>query len=206
MQHRTLFPMMRTMFRRTALAGLVLGAATAALGCGPAWTVVQAQTPNPLVGQSRFAVHPVDITAFTVGGKSEADYLADKDAESRSNWEGDKAAINEEYTKVLIETAGELGFSVVPATGPESAKFFIRPRVDFIEPGFYAVMASGASRVRMTILVTTADGGIVDEIMVEHGTPGSMTNPGVGNRLRDDGEALGELTAEYLHTRVAPEA
>jgi len=194
------------MIRRTALACLLLAAATVAAGCGPSWAVIRAQSPNPLIGQTRFAVFPVDMSAFSVGGGSEADYLAEKDADSRADWQGDKAGINEEYTKVLIQTASELGFSVVPATGPQSAPYFIRPRVDFIEPGFYAVVASGASRVRMTILITTADGGIIDEVLVQHGTQGGMTNPAVGNRLRDDGEALGELTAEYLQTRISPDA
>ena len=37
-------------------------------------------------------------------------------------------------------------------------------------------------------------------------TAAHLTNPAVGNRLRDDAEALGEYAAEYVRSRVSPEA
>jgi len=39
-------------------------------------------------------------------------------------------------------------------------------------------------------------------LAIRHATPASITNPAVGNRLRDDGEGLGVLTAKYLQFRV----
>jgi hypothetical protein len=185
--------------RRLAL-GMCIAFASA--GCGPPWTVLIQAVPSPMAGQTRFAVLPVAMPNLQVGDGSVRDHLADKDAEQRASWAEDMGAINEEFTRHLIDAAAEEGISVVPATGPGAAPFEIRPEVIFVEPGYYVGVSAGASKVKMMVRVTQSDGSVLDEILIEHSTPGSLSNPSATNRLRDDAEGLGKITAEYLTTRV----
>lgn len=184
------------------LAAALVAAPVVLAGCGPKWVVLTQAAPNPLVGQTKFGLMPVDYTGLTVGEKSEAEYLASKDEETRASWAGDKGGIDTEFGKRLMEKATESGINVVKATGPADAPFMIRPKVEFIEPGIYTYVYNKASLVRMKVQITTADGKVIDEIAIRHATPASITNPAVGNRLRDDGEGLGVLTAKYLQFRV----
>jgi hypothetical protein len=180
-----------------------LVAAPVLAGCGPRWIVLTQASPNPLLNQNKFGLMPVDYTGLIVGEKSEAEYLASKDEETRASWAGDKAGIDTEFGKVLTEKATGAGINVVKATGPGDAPFMIRPKVEFIEGGIYTYVYNKASQVRMKVQITTPDGKVVDEIAIKHGTPASITNPAVGNRLRDDGEALGAIMAQYLQFRVS---
>jgi hypothetical protein len=179
-----------------------LVAAPLLAGCGPRWIVLTQASPNPLLNQNKFGLMPIDYTGLIVGEKSEAEYLASKDEESRASWAGDKAGIDTEFGKVLMERATGAGINVVKATGPGDAPFMIRPKVEFIEGGIYTYVYNKASLVRMKVQITTPDGKVIDEIAIRHGTPASITNPAIGNRLRDDGEALGAIMAQYLQVRV----
>lgn len=180
-----------------------LVAAPVLAGCGPRWIVLTQAAPNPLVNQNKFGLMPIDYTGLIVGEKSEAEYLASKDEESRASWAGDKGGIDTEFGKVLMEKATGAGINVVKATGPADAPFMIRPKVEFIEGGIYTYVFNKPSEVRMKVQITTPDGKVIDEIAIKHGTPASITNPAIGNRLRDDGEALGAIMAQYLQFRVS---
>jgi hypothetical protein len=169
-------------------------------GCGPPWVVRAQASPNPLLGQKRFAVKSIDYTGLRVGEKTEEGYLAEKDADSRSNWAGDKTGMNDEFFNKLRSGAKDAGIEVVPG---EDADYVIEPRVPWIEPGFYAVVASKPSEVQMTVRILDRSGALVDEIEMRHQTAASMTNPAVGNRLRDDAEAIGGYMAKYLEQRTS---
>lgn len=192
------------MKRRAILSILGLSCASALIGCGPPWRVMMQANPDPFLGQSTFAVLPIDFTGLVVGSKPEQVYLAEKDADQQRSFLADKAAINEEFAKALMATAHDEGLTVVPATGPQSAPFMIRPYVSYVEGGFYVGVAAAPSEVRMTLRITTPDGRVLDEIAVNHKTGAGITRPSSGQRLRDDGEGLGEIVAKYLKTRVAP--
>jgi hypothetical protein len=172
------------------------------IACGPPWQVVRQATPNPLLGKRHFVLRPIDFSGLRVGEKTEQGYLAEKDEESRSNWVGDKKGMNDEFANTLMSGARDSGIQVAV---DGDADFFIQPKIPWLEPGFYAVVAAKPSEVDMTLLILDKDGQVVDEIVMKHGTGASMTNPAVGNRLRDDAEALGGYAAEYLATRVTGE-
>ncbi len=191
--------------RHFLVLATALAAAPLLVGCGPKWIVLTQATPNPLLNQNKFGLMPVEYTGLIVGEKSEADYLSSKDEETRASWAGDKAGIDTELGKVLTEKAAESGITIVKATGPADAPFMIRPKVEFIEPGIYTYVYNKPSEVRMKVQITTPDGKVVDEIAIKHATPASITNPAVGNRLRDDGEALGAILAGYLKVRISPQ-
>jgi hypothetical protein len=95
---------------------LILMSSMAALGlagCGPPWTVVRQASPNPLIGNSRFVVMPIDFSNLRVGEKDEVGYLAEKDVESKTSWAGDKVGMNGEYFKALLAEASGMGIAIV---------------------------------------------------------------------------------------------
>jgi hypothetical protein len=197
--------------RSFVLVGALL-AGSAATGCAPAWHVVAFASPNPFVGQHKFAVAPIDYAGLMIGRKPEPVYLSEKDPKQQASFQEDKAALNEKFLERLIATAREHGIEVVPATGPESAPFILKPHVDFIEPGFYAAVARAPSEVHMALRIVGPDNHVLDEISLAHGTdPGSGVSiggisipkdPSSGGRLRTDGAHLGELVGKYLTVRT----
>lgn len=189
------------MLRRTFALVAPLALASVLVGCGPSWVVVKQATPDPFLGQKKFGVLPVDYSGLHVGEKDEASYLAEKDAETRNNWAGDKLGLNDKFAESLMEEARAAGVEVVKATGPADAPFMIRPHVAWLEPGYYIGISSGSSQVKMTLQITAPDGTVIDEVQLEHGTAGSISSASTGQRLRSDGEGLGETAAKYLAFR-----
>lgn len=192
---------MKNMQRRL-LMGLAL---VAVVGCGAGgvpWRVLSQANPNPVLGQKQFVVAPVDFSTLTVGAKPEAEYLSKKTPEERQGWEHAKAAFQEEFDKAIRAAGTQAGLSIT--LGDSGAPFVIRPKVDYIEPGYYAYVSSSASGVKVTMKITSADGKDVDEVLLEHHTSASMGNASVEKRVRGDGEGMGTQAAQYIATRVAP--
>jgi hypothetical protein len=190
------------MLRRSTFVLACMALLALLSGCGPRWSVVRQAAPAPFTAQQPFAVLPIDFTGLQVGEKTEMGYLADKDAEAQGSWAGDKLGINEEFASKLMSAAKDHGIMVVPATGPATAPFVIRPVVAWVEPGYYVGVSGGSSMVRMTLQITAPDGRVLDEILVSHGTPGSLYNASISARLRKDGAEIGESVADYLAQRV----
>jgi hypothetical protein len=203
------------MLRRSFVALVIAAASGAALaGCGdPVYHVIVQSPPQTFLGQHRFSVLPIDYAALMVGNKPEPVYLAEKDPGQQASFREDKAALNDKFLERLRGRALEARLEVVPATGPADAPFMIKPTVHFIEPGFFVGVAGAPSLVRMNVKILAPDGRILDELELAHGTDPSSgvgfagfsipANPSSGGRLRKDGEALGEVLAEYLAARVA---
>lgn len=182
---------------------LFLGCAIVAVtGCGGTipWRVVSQANPNPLMGQKQFVVAPVDFSKLTVGAKPEAQYLSEKSPEDRKGWEDAKAAFQEEFDKAIRATGTQAGLNI--SLGETGAPFVIRPKVDYIEPGYYAYVSSSSSGVKVTMKITSADGKDVDEVLLEHHTSASMGSASVQSRVRGDGEGMGAQAAQYVAQRT----
>lgn len=183
---------------------LLLGAMTAG-GCGPGWTVVKQAAPSPFNAQSAFSVEPIAYEGLKVGGKNEADYLAEKKPEQVEAWKADLGKLNQAYADNLVKEGKGLQISVGPAAAP--SPFAVKPMVSFIEPGVYAGIVNLPAEVRMTLRVTDAQGAVVDEVAtsVRYATStvmGVPLNPSVTDRLTECGKMLGEATAKYLKLRA----
>jgi hypothetical protein len=174
-----------------------------AVGCGPPWIVVAQARPNPFIAHTQFSVEPVHMENLTIGEKSEAAWLSEKDGEQRVSWRMDKEALAARFLGHLTSGVPEL--RMIPGPPPDGQTFIIRPTVSFIEPGFYAVVASGATRVRMTLQILSTAGMILDEIKIEVAIQASLTNPSIGGRVRDAADRLGEIAARYLRKRTSGE-
>ena len=200
--------------RRAILTAFGLGAPLLAMGCAdPAYQVIMTAPRGAFVGQKRFAVFPIDWSHLLVGSEPEAAYLARKSPEQCERFAADKAALGNIFFDRFGQKAFESSIMIVPATGPADAPLFIRPTVHFLEPGFYGGIVGASSEVRMNVRIVAADGRVLEELELTHGTRpvaapgiaggGVPSTPTVGQRLRKDGEGLGEELAAYLGRRVA---
>jgi hypothetical protein len=179
--------------------GLLVASLSLLVGCGPRWLVVRQTVPDPLVQRPQFAVEAIRFDNLLVGGKTEGEYLAGKEQDQRGKWQADKQAMAEGFAAALA-AAGE-GLAIGPLV-PEGS--IVRPVVTFIEPGFYAGIAAGATEVRMTVQILDARGTVLDEIEVHSRIAATMGTAAVGTRLRDAADDLGHVVAGYLRTRVFP--
>ncbi|MBW2454562.1 MAG: hypothetical protein JRI68_08630 [Deltaproteobacteria bacterium] len=188
------------MKRSILLSLLALAALCLTAGCHPPWQVVRQIVPNPMLGQHDFVIMPIDFAGVQVGSGSEASYLADKDGDSRRSWADDKAMMNQQFASAFRGHAQEDGIRVMPPS--QAANFIIHPKVVFIEPGFYTHFVNRGSEVQMFITISAADGTILDELTMAHGTAATMTTAAISFRLEDDAQSLGRYAARYLLTRV----
>ncbi|WP_441289092.1 hypothetical protein ACSRUE_46010 [Sorangium sp. KYC3313] len=201
------------MHRRSFIAAALLGFAALA-GCGPRWRVVTQASPDTFVGQRYFALMPIDYVGLFILDQREDQYLASKDADDHQRFVADKESINEEFTKALVAAAQEEGIEVAPSDGPTSAPFVIKPYVGYMNPGFYAVVSSAPSQIRLTLRLTTPDGRVLDEVQFSSRTASPIPNTNLssadadklkpGGRWREDGRVIGAYVARYLASRVSP--
>jgi hypothetical protein len=176
-------------------AGLMIITTT---GCFKPWRVIRQAAPNPFLGGTDFKVAPVGYQGLRVGDLTEAHHLTKKDTDQRNSWEEDKQAMARNFTNELVGQARHLRFH-------EAGKYIIYPHVTFIEPGFYAMVASVPSEVQMTIAIKDAQGAVLDEIAVSVQVPASLYKPSVGQRLREAALRLGQIMARYLDERTRPQ-
>lgn len=200
------------MLRRYALAMLVFALVPLLAACGHPWKTAVEARPNPFIGQRRFAVLPVTYNNLVVGSTPEASYLSEKDGEKWASWQADKGKINEEFTRALIEQAASTSIQVVLASGPQDARFFIRPNVTMIEPGFFTgVGVQRSTEIRMTVRITDPLGFVLDEVLLEKSVQpsddilsaaisGTVTSSA---RLKQAAEDLGQIMGLYLRHRVS---
>jgi hypothetical protein len=180
---------------RPALAVLL---STLSFACGHPWTVIRQANPDPFVGRPDLLVEPLHFENTQVGEKSEAQYAAEKQPQEQDSWKADKQGMSERFEAGLM-SEGEGALHVGGAGGAR-----VRPIVTFIEPGFYAYVASHPSQVEMDVQILDANGQVQDEIGVKVAVAASMTDPASGSRLRQAAERLGRIIAQYLKTRVVP--
>jgi hypothetical protein len=191
--------------RRHALWIFMLCLAPLLAACGHPWKTMREAVPNPFYGQGRFGVVPIVFYGLQVGDGSEAEWMAEKDAEQQQSWQEDKAAMNEEFTEALIATAASEGVAIVRARSAADAPFFLRANVTFYEPGIFAVVLNKNTRLKAMVQLTDPAGGVFDEFLIDTAVPASLTNPSSGGRARTAASQLGKLAARYIIHRVQGE-
>jgi hypothetical protein len=188
------------MTRTTRLASfLSLVALGAGTGCVP-YTVVQSQPP-PLAAYRSFIVEPMHFEQVSVGGKSEPDYLANKNPGARASWEGDKEALANTFLSSMMARAGAL--QIGPALQqPGPGTLIIRPYCQFIEPGNFNGFVNIATQVRVTTQILDPSGQVLDSVEVIEVSPARMDNPSSGGRMREAAVGLGARVAHHLHRQT----
>lgn len=172
-------------------------------GCAPRWTVVTQAEPNPFVNKTQYAALDITFDNVRVGKKSMEQYIADMDDKDKASFEADRKAMNGEFLAGLA-AAGERRGLTIERDG--TAEFVVRASVYFLEPGFYAVVASKPSEVRLSVKITDRDGKVLDEfkLSVKVDTQ-NFGNVSSGARFRQCANLLGTLVAEYIDRRTVDE-
>jgi hypothetical protein len=185
----------------TSVCRLLLGLSLVMLlGCAhtPRWVILAQASPDPLVGAQLLYVEPIHFDHPRVGEKPEAEYLGDKTPEQRDSWDADKADTSKRYIAALMEACPPgIKFPVQPAPGV----LIVRPIITFIEPGFWGGIVAAPTQVAMRVQILTSEGVPVHDFTIRSVIPASMVNPGSGTRMRQAGEDLGRVTADYIKKR-----
>ena len=166
-------------------------------GCFRPYKVIQQAMPNPFLGNASFKVAPPVFAGMQVGAKTEAGYLAGKDQQSWSSWEGDKQAMANIFLQELV--AGARGR--VNSNG----RFVIEPRVSFIEPGFYVGIAAGDAEVQMSVQIKDDRGALLDVFDLGVRVRANLAHVSIGQRLREAAGRLANIVVIYLNDRTHPQ-
>jgi hypothetical protein len=175
-------------------------AAVLVAACGPTMKIIKQAPADQLAGKTSIALVAVDFTNVQVNGKPEADFLAKKDAEGKRQWEDAKKGIEEEFSNYFTNNAK--GLTVTPQASAHGAALVVKPVAEYIDPGYYAVFSQNQSILRVTVQVLNAEGAVLDEISLQHRTPGDLHWATDERRLREDGQVLGKEVAKYLLLRT----
>ena len=184
---------MTTIKARRVLCFIGFGLLVAALaGCGPPWKVLKESSPPAIKGKASFAV-VADFGGMMVGGKSEAEYLAEKDEDAKANFAGDKDGMTEHFIK---ELSGAKGISI--AGDPASADVVVTVKWVFVEPGVYTAVFNKPTTV--TARVSFAVGGeVMDEIEITYTQQADIYHPSSGQRMRNCAEEIGAIARKFIN-------
>ncbi len=198
--------MVRITLEKTLILASSLFLAVAVLGCSTprkVWTVTQYAHPNPLAGETHFAVVPLDFTDLRVGEELEDDYIARKGEDFKRLWVEDKHAMSALFTEQLTSLAAYRGIRI--SATPADAPFVIRPSVTFIGRGYFGGPFKKRAVLRAVVDITGPDGELIDQIVVREvvGIPeAGHLNITAGERMRRLAEKLGAHTASYVYGRA----
>lgn len=177
--------------------GLALLLAPLAIACGgKPYVVVRAANPNPFVRPGcRVVVEDVQMDKLQVGGKTDAEYFADKKPEAQQKYQEDKAAFAALFRNELLNRRGDL-VGPPPASGDNT--FVMRPHFVFWEPGYDVWVSSRPAEGTLVIDVLDPTGqNVLDEIRTTAKAGGFAS----GSKMRYIGEILAGYTARYLKDR-----
>ena len=173
-------------FLFTALFALTLG------GCAKPWRVVSQAAPNPMAATSKFTVEKLSFDELHVGGKSDKEYADEKEAKTADAWQGDKVEMAEAFARGFTDAQS-------PLQAGSGGDFVVKANCGFIEPGFYAYVASAPAEIHVRVKILNKAGVVVDEIDIRT-LSGDMAKR---TRLRNAAESAGVAVAKYLRERLS---
>ena len=169
-------------------------------GCGTngGASGTMAASAGPLRGQTQFALEGLDLSAVTVDGAPEKDFLAGKEVQPKASWETDKAALRENFRKAAQETGSRGGLTLGEPN--HDAPFVVRPSVTTIVTGGYRPFAVAKSRMKVSVVIADRSAKAVEQFEVEESVAFDLMGPqsSLGGRLRLLGTAVGRETAKRL--------
>jgi len=166
-------------------------AVAALVSCGGSWRIVKQATPSPFKADSTFAVAPATWEGVMVGKKTEADWLSDKKPETQASHTNDKASLGAQLS-VMAQTHAK-ALKIVQG----EANYTVKPNVFWFEPGYYAMVASAPTQIKVRFDIVDGQGATVDQIEIEGVGAATMAfNPipraTVGQRLSAAADQVAE--------------
>ncbi len=161
-----------------AFLRLALGLCAAfLLACANPWKVLHSSgPPSALKGVTTFKV-TVDYEGLMIGGKSEAEYVGGKDADTAASFAGDKKGMQEAFLATLVSNKSDFAFG-------DTGQVDVRINVRFIEPGFYVGVAKMPTSL-ITDVTFSKDGQVLDQIEIPTAQDPDMLHASSGGRMRD---------------------
>ncbi|CAN5513430.1 hypothetical protein BH09MYX1_BH09MYX1_57970 [soil metagenome] len=178
------------------------------VACAKPYTVLHAAVPNPFVQPGcRVIVEDVHMENLQVGGKTDAEYFADKKPEARASYMEDKAAFAGFFRESLAERRSAIFLPPPPPGATVTATpnvYIMRPNFLFWEPGYNVWVSSRPAEAILVIQVLDPSGQqVIDEIR----TSAKTSDFSSGSRMRAAGLVLARNVSRYLGDRFicAPE-
>lgn len=187
---------MKAPLRRLALAFVLLGASAPTLSaCQPYTVVQQSGPPSALRGVQQIAIR-FDWSQVRVLGKTEAEYLSEKDAEEQADFQIIK---QETDTAILEGLRGVVGASVVfsQAAPTDPAQPVVVVQYADVQTGIYTPVYSTPSKV-LARFMWSRDGKVTDVIDTDASVGASLTTPSDHQRMGMVGKALGKNAGKFF--------
>jgi len=175
-----------------ALILLTVMVLASTVGCAnaPAPVVISQAAGNPLAGVKKFGIGPVTYDSpLKVGAKFEAEYLAGKSPEDIRIWNEAKNAFGAAFTATLSSN-GLLD---------SAARYTVRPRVTFIEPGYNVNLWYRLAEVDVDVWIVDAQGHEIDHIATRAQAVPPFAIP---ERLSRCGQRAAAMVGDYLRKRT----
>ncbi len=188
---------MTATLRHLALALTLLGAAAPTLsGCKPYAVVQQSGPPSALQGVTQIQVR-FDWSQVRVLGKTEADYLAEKNAEEQADFQVIKQETDQAILQSLQENVGA-GVTFTPGAGPlDPAQPSLVVGYADVQTGIYTPVYSTPSPGRARCRGSRA--GTATDIIDPAASGGaSLSTPSDHQRMGMVGKALGRSAARFF--------
>lgn len=160
-------------------------------GCSPPWRVVSQASPNPMQPTSKFSVQKLTFENLQVGEKSDKQYAGEKEAKTADAWEGDKTEMSQAFANGFTNAQE-------PLQSGDAGDFVVQVNCAFIEPGYYAYVASAPAEIHVRAKIVDRSGKLVDEIDIKTAAAAMAKR----TRLRDAADSSGAALAKYLHKRL----
>lgn len=160
-------------------------------GCGTPWKVVSQASPNPMQTSSKFTVQKLTFENLQVGEKSDKQYAGEKEDKTANAWEGDKVEMTQAFAHGFTDAQE-------PLQAGDGGDFVIQVNCAFVEPGYYAYVASAPAEIHVRAKIMDKSGKLVDEIDIKTASSAMAKR----TRLRDAAEHAGVALAKYLKKRL----
>jgi hypothetical protein len=142
---------------------------------------------------ARFFVDRVSLEGIMIGQKSEAEWMSAKSGDTQQSWEGDKAAMLEEFSHGFEDARDAVARVEAPADA-----FIIRAHFIHYEPGFYTYVVNSNAQIDAVVDILDAHGTPLDQFQIAASSGGIAA----GSRARACAFELGRVTAKYVRARV----
>lgn len=181
-----------------ALPFSLLAASVALAGCaaGPNMTVRVQAAQNPLAPTTTFTVERASLDpSFQVVAQSESAWLADKSAETRASWNGDKSLMSEKFVESFMHEKGALAAQ----PSPGHAAFTVRARYLDYTPKQWGFMQQRNGALSAEVEIVDAAGHTVDAIRFYANECGGYT---ATQSAEECAEKIGGAAAKYVKKRA----
>lgn len=187
--------MTSSVLRHFVLAAALLATTAGGVACRPYNVVQQSGPPSALKGVSDVAVK-FDWSGVQVLGKSEAEYLSEKDDEEKADFAKIKLETDAAILQGLQDNGGGARFAPV-AEGADPNAPQVVVQYGYVQTGIYTPVYSLPSKVTVRFH-WSRDGKVTDVIEANTTIGASLTTPSDHQRMEMAGRNIGRAGGKFF--------